>query len=295
MVSNGKYTLGLHTAVVALAGAVACGGSSRHTPDSEGAGSGGVSAGGSDNQGATGGNGRAGYGGAGGSAGAATGGNGATGGRGTAAASGFGGSGGAPEQAGAAGASAGQAGAGGSLTAAFRPPWLPTGVFGDAAQHVVDAATEYVFWLCAANGLGEECIFAELHNFGPSLEWLACASRSPGGDRLLEEFASQLSVCVKEQRACGCLVYICDASVPNLPGCPSYQSNTCPNGEHFAYRCDETSSIDCSDGYDQRNCDPAAPRYDCGDGGFIAWTAVCDGTADCDNGVDEFRCGPPSG
>jgi hypothetical protein len=166
-------------------------------------------------------------------------------------------------------------------------------VFGDAAQHVVDAATEYVLWLCAANGLGEECIFAELHNFGPSLEWLACASRAPDGDRLLEEFASQLSACATEQRECGCPVHVCDARAPNLPGCPSYQSNTCPSGDPFGYRCDEPSSLDCSDGYDQRNCDPTAPRYDCGDGGFIEWTAVCDGTGDCDNEVDEFRCGAP--
>jgi hypothetical protein len=161
---------------------------------------------------------------------------------------------------------------------------------------VVDAATEYTFWLCLANGLAvDRCTHAELHNFAPSLEWLACASRAPGADILLEEFASQLFACATEQRVCGCNFVICDATVPEMPGCPSYQSHTCPSGGDFAYRCDEDGSLDCSDGYDQRNCDPAAPRYDCGDGEAIAWTAVCDGSPDCATEVDEFRCGLSAG
>jgi hypothetical protein len=173
---------------------------------------------------------------------------------------------------------------------------LPTGAFGVAAQRVVDAATEYTFWLCAANSLDiERCTRAELHNFAPSLEWLACASRAPGADALLEQFASQLFGCATEQRQCGCSFTLCEATVPDLPGCPSYQSHACPSGGTFAYRCDEPGSFDCSDGYDQRNCDPAAPQYDGGDGGLIAWTAVCDGAPDCANEVDEFRCGLPNG
>jgi hypothetical protein len=217
-------------------------------------------------------------------------------GRGAAAGSGIGGIGGASEQGGTAGAPGGQGGAGESPAAAFRPPWLPTGAFGEPAQHVVEAATEYVFWLCVANALPvEACTHAELHNFAPSLEWLACASRAPGSDPLLEELASKFFACATEQRQCGCDLVVCDVTIPKFPGCPSWQSHACPSGEIFAYRCDEPGSVDCADGYNQRNCDPTAPRYDCGDGGHVAWTAVCDGTADCANDVDEFRCGPPDG
>jgi hypothetical protein len=307
VVAIGMQSVSVRAAVVALAGAVACGGSSRRAPESrEVAGSGGIASGGHDNQGAMGGTGpgaaggRAGAGGRGGGPGAGAGGTAAAAGRGTAAA-GIGGSAGAPPASGgAAGASAGQAGAGqagagGSVSAAFAPPWLPTGAFGVAAQHVVDAATEYTFWLCVANGLADRCIFSELHNFAPSLEWLACASRAPGADLVLEEFASQFFACAEEQRECGCDLILCDATVPDMPGCPSYQSEACPSGGTFEYRCDAGGLFDCSDGYDQRNCDPSATRYDCGDGDDIAWTAVCDGSPDCATEVDEFRCGPTSG
>jgi hypothetical protein len=161
---------------------------------------------------------------------------------------------------------------------------------------VVEAATEYTFWLCATNGLEiSRCTRAELHNFAPSLEWLACASRAPGGDALLEQLASQFFACATEHQQCGCSILICDATIPDLPGCPSYQSHACPSGGVFAYRCDDGMSLNCGDGYDERNCDPTAPRYDCGDGGTVAWTAVCDGSPDCGNEVDEFRCGLPSG
>lgn len=179
---------------------------------------------------------------------------------------------------------------------AFVPPWLPTGAFGAAAQHVAEAATDYVFWLCVANGLSvPECTRAELHNFAPSLEWLACVSRTPGADAKLEELASGFSACATEQRDCECSIVICDVMVPDFPGCPSYQSHDCPDGGIFAYRCDEGNSNACTDDYDERNCDPSAPEYDCGDGGFIAWDAVCDGSMDCDNEVDEFRCGSSNG
>jgi hypothetical protein len=201
-----------------------------------------------------------------------------------------------PAQGGAAGSSAGRAGAGGLSSAAYVPPWLPTGAFGDAAQHVVDAATEYVFWLCAANGLPiAQCTRAELHNFGPSLEWLACTSRAPGGDTLLERLASEFFACATDLQECGCEIHACDIAIPPVEGCPSYQSHACPGGGQFAYRCDDRNSNHCNDGYDRRNCDPAAARYDCGDGGFIAWTEVCDGSPDCANEVDEFRCGPTNG
>lgn len=199
-----------------------------------------------------------------------------------------------PAEGGAAGVSLGGAGGNaGSLTSApWAPAWLPTGAFGEAAQHVVDATTEYVFWLCVANRLPiDECARAELHNFAPSLEWLACASRGPDADVGLEKLATQFFACAAEQRQCECDIVLCDVTIPDLPGCPDYQSHLCPSGETFAYRCAGDGSLQCTDGYDERNCDRSAPRYDCGDGEFIAWTAVCDGLGDCANDVDEFRCG----
>jgi hypothetical protein len=141
----------------------------------------------------------------------------------------------------------------------------------------------------------DTCTFSELHNFAPSLEWLACASRAPDADAVLEELASRFFACAEEQRECGCSFVLCEIATPYLPECPSYQSQSCPSGGTFGYRCDTRGSLDCSDGYNQRNCDPSAPRYDCGDGGDIAWTAVCDGAPDCANEVDEFRCGPENG
>jgi hypothetical protein len=195
-----------------------------------------------------------------------------------------------------AGTSGGQAGAGSSPSAAFVPAWLPTGAFGVAAQHLVEATTEYTFWLCAGSGLPiAECTRAELHNFAPSLEWLACTSRAAGGDAMLELLASEFLACAAEIRQCECGLVVCDAPIPAVDGCPSYQSHACPSDGVFAYRCDERDTHHCSDGYDQRNCNPMADRYDCGDGGFIAWTEVCDGSPDCANEVDEFRCGTTNG
>lgn len=292
MTTTRKRSTAMSAVIGALAAAVACGGSSRRTLDSqEGSGSGRGGAAGKGNQGATGGKGA-------GAAGArAVGGTGGSGtsGRSAAGGSGLGGdAGGRPEQGGA-GASAGQAGSGGLPSAAFAPPWLPTGAFGVAAQRVVEAATEYTYWLCATNGLEiAACTNAELHNFAPSLEWLACASRAPGADALLEQLASEFFACAAKQREQGGIAS-CQLEIPEVPGCPSYQSDVCPSGEPFAYRCDDRDSLDCGDGYDDRNCDPAALRYDCGDGGLIAWTAVCDGSPDCMNEVDEFRCGPTGG
>jgi hypothetical protein len=297
-----------HAAIAAIATAVACGGSSRRTPESrDGAGGSGGASGGRDNQ-ETGGSisgargGGAGAGGSGAGAAPGNGGSDLVGGQGAAAGTAAGappaqgGAAGAPPaQGGAAGAAAGQAGAGGMASAAFVPPWLPTGAFGDAAQHLVDAATEYVFWLCATNGLPiAECTRTELHRFAPSLEWLACTSRAPGGDEVFEQLASRYVACTTELRECGCL-QICGITIPLVDGCSTYQSHACPDGGQFVYRCDESDANDCNDGYARRNCDPSADRYDCGDGGFVAWTDVCDGSPDCANAVDEFRCGPTGG
>jgi hypothetical protein len=180
-----------------------------------------------------------------------------------------------------------------SLSAAWAPPWLPTGAFGEPAQHLVDATTEYVFWLCVANNLPvDACTLTELNHFAPSLEWLACASRGPDADLRLEDLAAQFFACATEQRECACSIALCNVMIPDVPGCPSYQSRLCPTGETLGRRCYTEESAVCSDGYDQRNCDRSAARYDCGDGGFIAWTAVCDGSGDCASDVDEFRCGP---
>jgi hypothetical protein len=291
------HSVGSYAAILGLAGAVACGGSSRRDPESrQSGGTGGSATGGRDNQetggaasGATGGRAEAG----GRAGGANVGGSSALAGQGTGAAAGA--SAGAHQTGGAAGTSAGQAGSGGLPSAPYVPPWLPTGAFGDAAQRLVEATTEYTFWLCAANGLSlAECTRAELHNFAPSLEWLACASRS-GSDAALDDLASNFFACATEMRQCGCQIVVCDFVIPAIEGCPSYQSHACPSGETFAYRCDEYGTNDCSDGYDQRNCDPTAARYDCGDSGFIDWTDVCDGSPDCANEVDEFRCGPTNG
>jgi hypothetical protein len=146
-----------------------------------------------------------------------------------------------------------------------------------------------VFWLCVANRLPiDGCMRAELHNFAPSLEWLACASRAPDVAPVLHAIGAQFFECATEQQRCNCSIVVCDVMIPDMPGCPTWQSQICPSGGIFYYRCDGAGA--CSDGYDQRNCDRSAPAYECADGEFVAWTAVCDGTPDCVDAIDEFTC-----
>ena len=245
------------TAVAALAAAIACGGRSEHRAPDPGVGATGATASGgsaSGRQGAEGANG--------GTAARAAGGLVGTGGSAAGSSAGYGGAtagasgmpgggiagdiGGRPGRGGAAGGSRGGVGGNaGSPSTIWAPLWLPTGAFGEAAQHVVDATTEYVFYLCLANQLPfSDCTLAELHNFAPSLEWLACASRGPDADRTLEDLAAQFFACAAEQRQCGCGIVLCNVTIPDAPGCPPYQSQLCPNGETFAYRCDDNNSVE---------------------------------------------------
>jgi hypothetical protein len=178
------------------------------------------------------------------------------------------------------------------------PGWIPTGVFGPALDDFVTAVREYTQAICRT-GLGtgfdedqvEQCVLVELHNFAPSLEWTACASRYGN------EFASRLSTAAAEYRSCtamveasGSLVICAPSSVSrDFEGCPAWHAHplVCASGDYFL-RCDGVS--ECPDDYDERNCDPEASSYTCTDGAGVDWHVICDGTGDCSDGIDEFRC-----
>jgi hypothetical protein len=52
-------------------------------------------------------------------------------------------------------------------------------------------------------------------------------------------------------------------------------------------------AAECSDGFDELNCDPAARTFRCGSGASVPWSFLCDGTATCPDATDEFACFPP--
>jgi hypothetical protein len=182
------------------------------------------------------------------------------------------------------------------------PAWIPTGVFGANADATVEAIRDYLEAICRTGlclGSDDEeavarCIEAEFHNFAPSAEWLACASRAD------DAFDSYLAALTQYYRGCtrsdgsDCDVSICLEPAPSqtFDGCPPFNERpfTCRNRIDTFIRCNDES--DCPDGYDERNCDPAAESYLCTDGTGIDWHALCDGTEDCADGVDEFRCEP---
>lgn len=202
--------------------------------------------------------------------------------------------------AGAAGAIAGGGGTGGAMEVDLRPPWLPVGVYGSEADALIDAATRYSEMICRAGlcpeGPSEEriaaCVRVELHNFAPSLEWLACASRTPG---IVGQLAAYFARCAQGIPQSSCSLTICLEPPPSsaAENCPPYAETPriCPNGVDFvSMRCDGEAS--CPDGYDERNCNPEADRYDCGDGTNTTWLSVCNATPDCPNGADEALCAP---
>jgi hypothetical protein len=211
--------------------------------------------------------------------------------------------GGAPEAGGApAAGGASEAGTGGEGDVGDGPAWIPTGVFGPAVDDFLEATTEYLEAQCR-EGLclgpdGDEeilqdCVEAELHNFAPSLEWVACASRTGA------EFEHVMTVLAAENRACAAMVEPGSCSLTLCPpssvdrsfdGCPEWHpySTACPTGTATFGLCNGRS--DCPDGYDERNCERQAPAYICADRMTVDWHAICDGTDDCSDGIDEFRC-----
>jgi hypothetical protein len=175
-------------------------------------------------------------------------------------------------------------------------------VFGPSVDWAIGAIRDYLEAICRSGlCLGPDddeilqgCIEAEFHNFAPSPEWLACASRSEGAfESYLRDLTQYYGSCAQTNND-QCLVMVCQGSPPSytFEGCPPWNEYpfTCRNGVDPFIRCNDER--DCADGYDELNCEPEAESYTCSDGAGIDWHALCDGTEDCADGIDEFRCEP---
>ncbi|HEY3496508.1 MAG TPA: LDL receptor domain-containing protein, partial [Polyangiaceae bacterium] len=175
------------------------------------------------------------------------------------------------------------------------PGWIPTGEFGAAADELIAAARDLCEALCIS-GLCDEltpetlerCVQAELQNFAPSVQWIACTVHT-GGDHDLDELASYYRAWARETRSSDCHLVL-PPPAPELGECAvrSAYRIPCPGTESTLNFCD--GEAQCADGYDERNCDPAAEAYACGGGEQVEWDALCDGESDCPDGDDEHAC-----
>ena len=286
--------------IAALAAAIACGGESTQTREEQGSGGSAPSKGGS--AGVV----------TGGSAGAVTGGR--SGSSGTTGSNG--GSGGSV-----AGGSSGIGGAGSSAggVAGLPPPPVPLGVFGDVIDRLIVARANAIQSLCCLAHCCDDpedltgpiaCLDEEYFIFVPSAGWLACASRVAATDAGVSTFLSMQADCYEScaragwQRECGSVegAPTCNdcGSTPEpmaLEVCLSEGSfDACPSGpldEKTLYGLVCNGADECADGFDERNCDPAARSFRCASGESVPWLFLCDGTSTCPDASDEFACFPP--
>jgi hypothetical protein len=159
------------------------------------------------------------------------------------------------------------------------------------------------FYCADGSGAVDNCVQVELMNLVPSAQWLACAARVARADPAVEAYLGALSMC-RARCAQAAPTDACAPSFtsdlrcppaetepPALAACPDFgRPQYCPGTAACLYFTPCDGAAECPDGFDERNCDPSAARFDCGDGSFVPWLSLCDGVADCPNGSDELRC-----
>jgi hypothetical protein len=153
----------------------------------------------------------------------------------------------------------------------------------------VDAVVSFTAAFCRGalcdESLVASCVDEEYQTFGHSPEWLACAARL--APRFTEDYfraiTSRFYDLTVASAGCGSVIPTPDPHdpPPELDACDAFD-------RAMSGRCDGIPHRD--DGADERNCDPTAAEYDCGDGSSVPWLTWCDETKDCSNGADEAVC-----
>ena len=192
----------------------------------------------------------------------------------------------------------GAAGAAGQDATGARPAWAPVGVFPPEIEALLAATYAYAEAICCqltAQGL-TGCIPSELNNFAPSIEWLVRQTRrlqeDPNYSSAVLLLTADFLECAGNQ-TCTAFPLPCVFREERVLNSSPWQPlvRECPDGTPAGRQCDAQTR--CADGYDERNCDPSAPSFDCGGVQTIPWLSICDGLRDCANGDDEFRCEAP--
>jgi hypothetical protein len=182
----------------------------------------------------------------------------------------------------------------------YHPLWVPR-AFGPVLDAYVDSVVSYVATLCRTGfcddtpSIVKGCVDVEYQNFGHSPEWLACAARLPPAvtEDYFRAIASRFDALTDSTVGCGLALPPLDPHYPppELAVCDALDGWMRGDDDAgvIVRRCD--GSTERADGADERNCDPTAAEYDCGDGSGAPWLTWCDATEDCGNGADEAACG----